>query len=188
MFASSFSFGCHRQLSNAFAFTQSTHPLLSHSKKVYLLTFLILLLASAHAFGSSPRPPLGAALCCLMYSAVLTVSDATIHSQATLALHEDLKSGLVGLSTCAAAVTLLSMASWCRIASVEAQTRLVCLTLRREVFVEILGPLEQIMTREKSPQVITQRLLKLQTKGTPTHMPAEVASRSISFALFASFV
>lgn len=60
----------------------------------------------------------------------------------------------------------------CRIASVEAQTRLVCLTLRREVFVEILGPLEQLMTREKSPQVITQRLLKLQT--TPTHMPAEV--------------
>ena len=62
----------------------------------------------------------------------------------------------------------------CRIASVEAQTRLICLTLRREVFVEILGPLEQLMTREKSPQVITQRLLKLQTKGTPTHMPAEV--------------
>ena len=64
--------------------------------------------------------------------------------------------------------------SGCRIASVEAQTRLICLTLRREVFVEILGPLEQLMTREKSPQVITQRLLKLQTKGTPTHMPAEV--------------
>lgn len=62
----------------------------------------------------------------------------------------------------------------CRIASVEAQTRLICLTLRRDVFVEILGPLEQLMTREKSPQVITQRLLKLQTKGTPTHMPAEV--------------
>lgn len=56
----------------------------------------------------------------------------------------------------------------------EAQTKLICLTLRREVFVEILGPLEQLMTREKSPQVITQRLLKLQTKGTPTHMPAEV--------------
>ena len=65
----------------------------------------------------------------------------------------------------------------CRIASVEAQTRLICLTLRREVFVEILGPLEQLMTREKSPQVITQRLLKLQTKGTPTHMPAEVCSQ-----------
>lgn len=61
-----------------------------------------------------------------------------------------------------------------RIASVEAQTKLICLTLRRDVFVEILGPLEQLMTREKSPQVITQRLLKLATKGTPTHMPAEV--------------
>jgi hypothetical protein len=60
---------------------------------------------------------------------------------------------------------------------VEAQTRLICLTLRREVFVEILGPLEQLMTREKSPQVITQRLLKLQTKGTPTHMPAEVCTQ-----------
>jgi hypothetical protein len=60
---------------------------------------------------------------------------------------------------------------------VEAQTRLICLTLRREVFVDILGPLEQLMTREKSPQVITQRLLKLQTKGTPTHMPAEVCTQ-----------
>ena len=63
----------------------------------------------------------------------------------------------------------------------EAQTRLVCLTLRREVFVEILGPLEQIMSREKSPQVITQRLLKLQTKGTPTHMPAEVVALASSW-------
>lgn len=60
----------------------------------------------------------------------------------------------------------------------EAQTRLICLTLRREVFVDILGPLEQLMTREKSPQVITQRLLKLQTKGTPTHMPAEVCTHA----------
>ena len=70
-----------------------------------------------------------------------------------------------------------SCCSGCRIASVEAQTRLICLTLRCEVFVEILGPLEQQMTREKSPQVITQRLLKLQTKGTPTHMPAEVCTQ-----------
>lgn len=70
----------------------------------------------------------------------------------------------------------------------EAQTRLVCLTLRREVFVEILGPLEQLMTREKSPQVITQRLLKLQTKGTPTHMPAEVPLPSLACGPFLKFL
>ena len=62
----------------------------------------------------------------------------------------------------------------CRAASVEAITRLVCLTLKRERFVEMLGPLEQLMAREKSPQAVTQRLMKLQTKGTPAHMPAEV--------------
>ena len=56
----------------------------------------------------------------------------------------------------------------------EAITRLVCLTLKRERFVEMLGPLEQLMAREKSPQAVTQRLMKLQTKGTPAHMPAEV--------------
>eukprot|EP00891_Asterochloris_glomerata_P001614 jgi/Astpho2/1614/e_gw1.00028.5.1_t len=61
-----------------------------------------------------------------------------------------------------------------RAASVEAITRLVCLTLKRERFVEMLGPLEQLMAREKSPQAVTQRLMKLQTKGTPAHMPAEV--------------
>ncbi len=40
-----------------------------------------------------------------------------------------------------------------RAASVEALTQLTCLTLQRDRFVEILGPLEQIMAREKSPQV-----------------------------------
>jgi Cyclic nucleotide-binding domain len=39
-----------------------------------------------------------------------------------------------------------------REASVEAATRVVCLTLRRDTFVELLGPLEEIMSREKSPQ------------------------------------
>ena len=38
-------------------------------------------------------------------------------------------------------------------ATVEAYTKLVCLTLKRETFTEILGPLEQLMSREKSPQV-----------------------------------
>ena len=41
----------------------------------------------------------------------------------------------------------------CRQATVEAVTKLVCLTLKRDTFVEILGPLEKIMAREKSPQV-----------------------------------
>ena len=35
----------------------------------------------------------------------------------------------------------------------EAYTKLVCLTLKRDTFTEILGPLEQLMTREKSPTV-----------------------------------
>jgi len=41
----------------------------------------------------------------------------------------------------------------CRMATVEAYTKLVCLTLRRDDFTQILGPLEKLMTREKSPQV-----------------------------------
>ena len=40
-----------------------------------------------------------------------------------------------------------------RQATVEAVSKLVCLTLDRDTFVEILGPLEQIMAREKSAQV-----------------------------------
>jgi CRP-like cAMP-binding protein len=40
-----------------------------------------------------------------------------------------------------------------RMATVEAYTKMVCLTLRRDTFTEILGPLEKLMTREKSPQV-----------------------------------
>lgn len=40
-----------------------------------------------------------------------------------------------------------------RTATVEAKTKLVCLTLDRKTFVEVLGPLEDIMNREKSPEV-----------------------------------
>lgn len=61
-----------------------------------------------------------------------------------------------------------------RAASVEAITRLTCLTLKRDTFVEVLGPLEQLMRREKSPEVVTTRLMKLEAKGTPGHLPAEV--------------
>lgn len=62
-----------------------------------------------------------------------------------------------------------------RMATVEAYTRLVCLTLKRDTFVEILGPLEQLMAREKSPQVVAQRMSKLQPRGAHAHRPpAEV--------------
>jgi cGMP-dependent protein kinase 2 len=41
-----------------------------------------------------------------------------------------------------------------RMASVEAVSqRLICLALRRDVFVNLLGDLHEIMNREKSPQV-----------------------------------
>jgi len=64
-----------------------------------------------------------------------------------------------------------------RMATVEAHTRLVVLALARNTFVEVLGPLEELMTREKSPQVIAQRLSKLQSfsrRGLSTRIPAEV--------------
>lgn len=61
-----------------------------------------------------------------------------------------------------------------RAATVEAITDLACLALKRETFVDILGPLEELMRREKSPEVCTTRLLKLEAKGTPSHLPAEV--------------
>lgn len=62
-----------------------------------------------------------------------------------------------------------------RAATVEAHTRLVCLTLKRDTFVEILGPLQQLMAREKSPQVVAQRMSRLQPRGAHSHRPpAEV--------------
>lgn len=60
-------------------------------------------------------------------------------------------------------------------ATVEAYTKLVCLTLKRETFQEILGPLEQLMAREKSNQVVAQKMAKLQPRGSHVHRPpAEV--------------
>ena len=56
----------------------------------------------------------------------------------------------------------------------EASTKLVCLTLKRETFAEILGPLEQLMSREKSPQVIAQKMAKLQPRGSASRPAAEV--------------
>lgn len=50
-----------------------------------------------------------------------------------------------------------------------------CLVLARDSFVDILGPLYSLMAREKSPAVVTQRLMKLQTKARfhPTTLPAD---------------
>ncbi|EFN51455.1 hypothetical protein CHLNCDRAFT_49225 [Chlorella variabilis] len=62
-------------------------------------------------------------------------------------------------------------------ASVEAVSALVCLTLGRATFTAVLGPLQQLMSREKSPAVVTQRLMKLQSRGGPSRVPAEVMVR-----------
>ncbi|KDD73798.1 protein kinase [Helicosporidium sp. ATCC 50920] len=64
-----------------------------------------------------------------------------------------------------------------RSATVEAVSRLLCLSLDRETFTLILGPLRAIMQREKSPQAAEQRILKLQTRGAPSRKPAVVVLR-----------
>eukprot|EP00775_Hariotina_reticulata_P007218 gene7218-7431_t len=64
-----------------------------------------------------------------------------------------------------------------RMATVQAATTLGVLALARETFLAVLGPLEELLVREKSPQVIAQRLSKLGTfrkTGAPGRMPAEV--------------
>jgi len=65
-----------------------------------------------------------------------------------------------------------------RAASIEAITDLTCLALNRDTFVDILGPLEDLMKREKSPEVVTSRLLQLETKA-PSHLPAEINVRRL---------
>lgn len=67
-------------------------------------------------------------------------------------------------STGCAAKFLIIAAVERRAASVEATTKLKVFVLARDRFVEILGPLYSLMAREKSPAVVTQRLMKLQTK------------------------
>jgi len=61
-----------------------------------------------------------------------------------------------------------------RAATIEAVTTLVCLTLQRQTFVELLGPLQDLMAREKSEEVISQRMSKLTNKGIPSSTPAPV--------------
>eukprot|EP01026_Neomeris_dumetosa_P082721 TRINITY_DN94946_c0_g1_i4.p1 TRINITY_DN94946_c0_g1~~TRINITY_DN94946_c0_g1_i4.p1 ORF type:complete len:388 (+),score=55.13 TRINITY_DN94946_c0_g1_i4:199-1362(+) len=53
-----------------------------------------------------------------------------------------------------------------RKATVEATTKLTCLTLRRATFNQILGPLSDIMQREKSEDITKQRLGALEKRGT----------------------
>lgn len=57
-----------------------------------------------------------------------------------------------------------------RTASIEAITKLTCLTLNRETFVEILGPLHDLMQRQKSSDAVKSRLALLQTKGAPSQV------------------
>ena len=61
-----------------------------------------------------------------------------------------------------------------RAASVVAVTKLVCLTLDRENFISLMGPLEQLMAREKSPHVVGARLMKLASQGGPSRQQAMV--------------
>lgn len=56
-----------------------------------------------------------------------------------------------------------------RQATVEAVSKLVCLTLDRDTFVEILGPLEQIMAREKSAQVSDGTCQGCDVQSTPDY-------------------
>ena len=52
-----------------------------------------------------------------------------------------------------------------------------CLVLARDRFVANLGPLYSLMAREKSPAVVTQRLMKLQTKvRLPFVMPVNASA------------
>ena len=57
-----------------------------------------------------------------------------------------------------------------------------CLVLARESFVDILGPLYSLMAREKSPAVVTQRLMKLQTKARAAVIPASLHAECAAHA------
>eukprot|EP00210_Caulerpa_lentillifera_P004593 g4383.t1 len=64
-----------------------------------------------------------------------------------------------------------------RVATVESITVLTCLTLRRETFVELLGPLEDIIIRQKAADVTESRLQLLNNRGAPGNVEAEVRIR-----------
>eukprot|EP00898_Chlorokybus_atmophyticus_P003976 jgi/Chlat1/457/Chrsp103S00975 len=48
---------------------------------------------------------------------------------------------------------------------------LVCLTLKRDVFLEVLGPLQALMVREKSDQVVSVRMAQLAGRWQATPQP-----------------
>ncbi|GIL65139.1 hypothetical protein Vafri_18948 [Volvox africanus] len=56
-----------------------------------------------------------------------------------------------------------------RRATVRALSPLVCLSLDRRTFVAVLGPLQDIMAKEKSPEVVNQRMAKLKPQGSAAH-------------------
>lgn len=51
-------------------------------------------------------------------------------------------------------------------ATVRAVGRLVVLSLDRTTFVNVLGPLQDIMAKEKSAEAVNQRMAKLKPKGS----------------------
>ena len=67
-----------------------------------------------------------------------------------------------------------------RAATVKALTDLVCLTLTRQTFVKILGPLQDLMAREKSDEVVQQRMTKLLKQSRNAQMVAKVVIRRYS--------
>ena len=63
-----------------------------------------------------------------------------------------------------------------RKATVKAGTNLLVLSLDRQTFVDVLGPLQNIMNKEKSPEVTNLRMAKLVPQGSAAHRrpPADV--------------
>jgi len=63
-----------------------------------------------------------------------------------------------------------------RKATVKAVTQLVTLTLDRQTFIAVLGPLQDIMAKEKSAEVVSQRMAKLKPQGSAAmrRPPADV--------------
>ena len=61
-----------------------------------------------------------------------------------------------------------------RQATVIADTKLVCLTLNKNDFMELMAPMEELMLKEKSPHVVGARLMKMASSGGPSRQPAMV--------------
>lgn len=59
-------------------------------------------------------------------------------------------------------------------ATVIALTTLKVVRIDRATFRQILGPLEELMKRDKSNQVVFQKMMRLQAKTVNSKIPAEV--------------